>query len=134
MTKEQDDTRQRTPDVPGATGSPRSPQPEGSAHTPGPWRSEGPDEDPYGEIGVFADAGSRLVCELWQDDAPVPDFNAEQRANARLIAAAPDLLAALKALTQDSRFNLVIGGNPNAVDALVKQVDEAIAKAEGRTS
>jgi hypothetical protein len=43
-----------------------------------------------------------------------------------------DLLAALKALTQDSRFNLVIGGDPNAVDALVKQVDVAIAKSEGR--
>jgi hypothetical protein len=41
-----------------------------------------------------------------------------------------DLLAALKALTQDSRFTIAIGGNPNAVDALVKQVDAAIAKAE----
>lgn len=51
--------------------------------------------------------------------------------DAALIAAAPDLLAALKALTQDSRFNLAIGGNPNAVAALVKQVDEAINKAEG---
>lgn len=43
-----------------------------------------------------------------------------------------ELLAALKTLTQDSRFSLAIGGNPNAVDALVKQVDLAIAKAEGR--
>jgi hypothetical protein len=62
----------------------------------------------------------------------VSGCNHNAAANGRLIAAAPDLLAALKTLTQDSRFSLAIGGNPNAVDALVKQVDRAIAKAEGR--
>jgi hypothetical protein len=51
---------------------------------------------------------------------------------ARAIELVPELLAALKTLTQDSRFSLAIGGNPNAVDTLVKQVDLAIAKAEGQ--
>lgn len=33
MKKEEDVSRQSSPDVRGATGSPRKPQPEGSAHT-----------------------------------------------------------------------------------------------------
>jgi hypothetical protein len=69
-----------------------------TGHTPGPWRVEGPDDEPYGQIGVFA--AHHLVCELWQDDAPVRDYNEAQWANARLIAAAPELLAALRAVVE----------------------------------
>jgi hypothetical protein len=103
-----------------------------SAHTKGPWRMEGSEEDPYGQIAVFAD--SRLVCELWQDDAPDRDYNEEQHANARLIAAAPDLLAALNGIIglvqlvqhrDDLPLNLNMFANHRYVEALA-----AIAKAE----
>lgn len=47
----------------------------------------GPDEDRYGDITVGPE--HRNVCRLRQDDAPEHDYNAEQWANARLIAAAP---------------------------------------------
>lgn len=71
------------------------------------------------------EGGCRAVCHpSW--DTPVDE------ANMRRIAALPDLIAALKALTRDSRFTLAIGGNPYAVEALVKQVDAALAKAEGQ--
>ena len=92
-----------------------------SSSTPGPWDAI--------EDAIVADDGCVEVACVPLRDGMNPT---EWQANARLIAAAPDLLEALKALTQDSRFNLAIGGNPNAVNALVKQVDEAIAKAEGR--
>lgn len=91
------------------------------SHTPGPWKwFNYPD-------------GRKLLCAdscavIHAPDAPI----GIEDDDAKVIAAAPDLLAALKALTQDSRFNLVIGGNPNTVNALVAQVDAAINKAEGR--
>jgi len=62
--------------------------------TPLPWHVETSEDDPYGNIGVFAD--SRLICELWQDDAPVREYNREQHANAQLISAAPDLYTAIR--------------------------------------
>lgn len=68
-----------------------------SKHTPGPWRTDENDHDaPYQNIRIEAEK-NRTVCIVWVDDAPDHAFNAEQEANARLIAAAPDLLDALKA-------------------------------------
>lgn len=54
---------------------------------------------------------------------PDVDLIAERAANARLIAAAPDLLAALKGLM----------AHPNSAKAW-DAADQAVAKAEGRKS
>lgn len=68
-------------------------------HTRGPWATDEQDHcDPYQHIRVLG--GNRAIAELWIDDAPVPEYNAEQWANARLIAAAPELLEALQRLEQ----------------------------------
>jgi len=68
-------------------------------HTPVPWFTDEKDHDePYQNIKVKA-GNHHTVCTVWIDDAPVREFNSWQRANARLIAAAPDLLEALTALT-----------------------------------
>lgn len=60
-------------------------------HTPGPWRQGGGYD---GIIGILApedgDGASKVVCDVFERD--------EQQANAKLIAAAPDLLEALVAL------------------------------------
>ena len=65
-------------------------------HTPGPWTTDEDDHDaPHQNIKVKA-GKHRTVCTVWIDDAPVRDFNAEQQANARLIAAAPELLEYLQ--------------------------------------
>lgn len=72
-----------------------------SKHTPGPWATDEADHDmPCENIKIKA-GKYRTICTVWIDDAPVHDFNAEQRLNARLIAAAPDLLEALKKIAGD---------------------------------
>jgi hypothetical protein len=55
-------------------------------HTPGSWRTDEKDHDaPYQDIKIKA-GRNRTVCTVWIDDAPDRVFNAEQSANARLIA------------------------------------------------
>lgn len=66
-----------------------------SAHTPGPWNVE----RPFGEAGLYVAARtSALVCKLYPVDPGT--FNVDQRvteeANAAVIAASPDMLAALR--------------------------------------
>ena len=62
---------------------------QGTEHTPGPWR--------------IGDAGHTVFGP--PNGQPVPAIVASKltRANARLIAASPDLLAALVAMTKDAR-------------------------------
>jgi hypothetical protein len=116
-------------------------------HTPGPWR-----------IWSEKDSGGRLsvleVCET-QDRgrhshfASVAKHWPEAEANARLIAAAPDLLAALKDLAEavesmQATFGCIQGGHPEEDDMhfhekwaeeflkeRMEPVRAAIAKAEG---
>lgn len=85
-----------------------------SEHTPGPWESSG--YDGHGGITINSDArqiGYASMCR-------------EQEANARLIAAAPDLLEALKAFVEDwSELSGKVRGST------LDKIDAAIAKAEG---
>jgi hypothetical protein len=86
----------------------------GAAPTPGPWLAV---FMPDGEGGDYFDGFVRPLpngrCE---------DVDIERRANAALVAAAPEMLEALKQLVD------VVGGSFNAV----QQARAAIAKAEGR--
>jgi len=89
-------------------------------HTPGPWTTNEADHDaPYQDIKIKA-SKHHTVCTVWIDDAPVHDFNALQEANARLIAAAPDLLFQLQAA---ANYIDTLGGVSTSYRA-------AIAKAE----
>jgi hypothetical protein len=89
-------------------------------HTPGPWGTDHKDHDsPYQNIKIKA--GSKTVCTIWIDDAPDHAFNSEQEANARLIAAAPDLLEALQNL---------VNGNGFAPSESLEKARAALAKAE----
>jgi|LakMenE18May11ns_1017448.scaffolds.fasta_scaffold8968160_2 hypothetical protein len=71
-----------------------------SAHTPGPWKDRRSTSDPE-TILIFA-SGARIVGRISADKGSelVPEglrINADETTeNARLIAAAPDLLEALK--------------------------------------
>lgn len=63
-----------------------------TSHTPGPWNVE----HPYGEPGVYVTGpNTGLIAKLYMPDAGmhVADKPVTIDANARLIAAAPDLLA-----------------------------------------
>ena len=69
-------------------------------HTPGPWTING-DPDPY--IGIVSRTIEPNICDMVSSLSPD-----EVTANARVIAAAPELLAALQgisaALTQNHTF------------------------------
>jgi hypothetical protein len=100
-----------------------------SAHTPGPWevgdvqRGESP-------LMVYCDdsLGSR-VADLSTSGHGIT--TAQVRANALLIAAAPDLLAALKRLLATT-FPGTEGHDPDC-RCVIHEARTAIAKAEGRS-
>ena len=89
-----------------------------SKHTPGPWNT-------MVSGGSVWSSGGEWVCDPSDRHAYPTDT---QRANARLIAAAPDMLEALEAVVAwqdgDGDFNL------HAI-AAEEQVRAAIAKAKG---
>jgi hypothetical protein len=63
------------------------------------------------------------------------NFKEETLANARLIAAAPELLAALEAfMGADDKMQVAIGGNPIYVDRFLARVRALLAKAKGGES
>ena len=86
-------------------------------HTPGPWIIE-----PRGNLQArqYIEAGEFRIAEC---------LNRDQDANARLIAAAPELLAALK---RARRYVVLDVTEDNATARrTLEVVDEAVAKAEG---
>lgn len=93
-------------------------------HTPGPWEFA---ETASGHYGIWG-GENWLATTRWGTE-PV-----RERANARLIAAAPALLAAAKAVI-DERDSYLMSDEPAAapgtVDALYNELRTAIAKAEG---
>ena len=110
-------------------------------HTPGPWKTSN-----MAPGIVYAETGGRrdeLVCTAYRRD------NDEHKANAALIASAPDLLAALRNLLdhtcgtdsfcewcerhapKDHEGSLT-GPIPHVSDCLRLAAERAIAKAEGR--
>ena len=97
-----------------------------SKYTPGPWRVCGGYTASYTAITTENDGyivygmADRLDHKEREEPINAPDYET-QRANAKLIAAAPDLLAACK-----DAFNYVTN------DILLKQLEAAIAKAEGK--
>ncbi len=97
-----------------------------SKRTPGPWSP-----DPEGEhwTSVQSDATGEVVCDVHHeqhDDSCLPE---EGWANARLIAAAPDMLAALERALNEriGRLGIV---DP-ADDPLCVDLSHVIAKAGG---
>lgn len=76
-----------------------------SKHTPGPWFCDSADVEGAERAAVRACDGA-LVAVAWageRDDVGVIG-EAEQDANAALIAAAPDLLAALRDLANQATY------------------------------
>ena len=107
-------------------------------HTPGPWTTNGfnifgpPDNRSQHANGLTLVGGVVDDANDWRN-RPVGDpinraeFREEREANARLVAAAPELLAALEGLVD--RFV----GHTDTDDAAILAALAAIAKAEGRT-
>ena len=105
-----------------------------SAHTPGPWRWE--ERNGYDVLvscveGEFYSNGDKQHVEVIDDGSAGGEYSASidvDGPDARLIAAAPDLLEALKDLREAINSRGVI----DTVKAL-KKTDAAIAKATATT-
>jgi hypothetical protein len=105
-----------------------------SEHTPGVWFVDKDESD----FTVSSEHGQIICCAMSADDFPCLEegtedhMDAEARANARLIAAAPDLLAALKALA-DAHVELYTseGGRRDTAECLAEMLEAraAISKA-----
>lgn len=104
-----------------------------SAHTPGPWNTVNTRPTDALDLVVVFDADSQCVCSVPKGSSNKPQQ--ERRANARLIAAAPDLLEALQS-TYDA---LCISYPLHSIDndkrfGILSQARAAIAKATGAQS
>lgn len=88
-----------------------------TTHTPGPWEAF---KTPS---GYAIDNGTKMV-------AKVPFTDAEASHDAALIAAAPDLLTAGRALIDAVEF--CCGGEFKSIGVAVEMMERAIAKAKGR--
>ena len=102
-----------------------------SKHTPGPWRVCVPcsSSDAYRHIAYGEEFS--VVCSIEGRDAGT---NATKNANARLIAAAPDMLATLKkAESWCTNYKRVHGlGEDGPLSSDLAEIRAAIANAEGR--
>lgn len=89
-------------------------------HTPGPWKNK-----TFGEVKAKDDAFTVAQCMMGN--------LGEREANANLIAAAPELLEALKYAREEIALRVVEdGGTKYSIQKACAKLDAAIAKAEGR--
>lgn len=97
-----------------------------SKHTPGPWRI-----NPRAATSIISSSGRGIASAGgYFTNTEEPDrLESESIANARLISAAPDLLAALK-LCKEQIYNPVY---PEEAEHAKRIAESAIAKAEGRS-
>lgn len=96
------------------------------SHTPGPWKATG---QWIRQEQAAPGTWPRLIAFASDDENREPKpLREESEANARIIAAAPDLLVALKALVDDCVGNFADCDyfGPN-----LERAAQAIAKAEG---
>lgn len=91
-------------------------------HTPGPWYADG-------DHVVKHDYAQDIICVPPRGDAYRRPYE-EARANACLIAAAPDLLAALARLVD---FVSALDEFPEEIEDAHEQARAAIAKAKGES-
>jgi hypothetical protein len=95
-----------------------------SKHTPGPWNVETANK--YGEIRITASATKKHTYLIALTSPDCPDSQT-QEANTSLMAAAPDLLAALESLLPAYDDARAAGHG----EILIAQARAAIAKAKG---
>ena len=90
-------------------------------HTPGPWQIETFDDVPHSRIHAKGEIGG-AIADIYG--------NGDHGANARLIAAAPDLLAALREVDEAGRAKYASDfGAAEALQRVAKTARAAISKA-----
>jgi len=97
------------------------------SHTPGPWAYDRDSKEIFSSV---EEHGSGWIAWVKGNDSEGRELSAEmQAANVSLIAAAPELLAALKELTHYDEGSIDSGSYG---DEVLQRCKAAIAKAEGR--
>jgi hypothetical protein len=97
------------------------------SHTPGPWKVIYDNGDYY----VRGDGATIADCTSWSANTGQPNPPREVDANARLIAAAPEMLEALKALHDETADYITRNHLGDAHHNRAMQLaDAAIRKAE----
>ena len=102
-----------------------------SKYTPGPWEFTGRQSN-YDKVTgrVQAEQTKTEICSLNGLDFPVPEAREQARANAHLIAAAPEMLETAENIIDDlERFCRTQGSGP---DKRLEALKKAIAKAKGQ--
>ena len=89
-------------------------------HSPAPWRIETHTENPRHFFKI--ESGGRVICDAFATTD-------EDKANAHLISAAPELLHALKEALANLEY---LGLRDNKLPGMMQRINYAIAKAEGR--
>lgn len=91
-------------------------------HTPGPWKVE----ERKHVLGTVITYGTVIIAQVFcWGKKPSDKMRLESKANAALIAAAPDMKFALD-------FALCHNDNPEAWPEALEHIKKAIAKAEGK--
>ncbi|MCB1462087.1 MAG: hypothetical protein KDJ90_06605 [Nitratireductor sp.] len=94
-------------------------------HTPGPWKAG--DTDEFGDVTILPESGGLAVAAVPNGEfMRIRGKTGEHHANAQLIAAAPELLDALK----QAKGWLE---NWASAEPQIAVIDAAISKAEGLT-
>ena len=103
---------------------------ENAKHTPGPWTLTGSGGQWESRLSIRADKWG-CVAHIGVDPQ-MPHWDGPQRANARLIAAAPELLEALIAMEREKSDYMRLNhlGDPSN-ETTNKLARAAIAKAQG---
>lgn len=101
-------------------------------HTPGPWRIID-DMGTMDSIGIYGTKQNQLVAEIRDPEYPVSQLVKRgleieiMRANARLIAAAPEMFSLLKRVNE-----LTEDPNEDLVDLLTGEIAELVDRLAGR--
>lgn len=106
-----------------------TPTPSTAAYTPGPYFYERQSEGVDDLWEINAQDGQKTIASIvfWDDD---PEWMARTEANARLLAASPDMLGALKQIFEAfERLNLTFNHAP--VFNAIRAARFAVALAEG---
>ena len=103
---------------------------ENAKHTPGPWTLTGSGGQWESRLSIRADKWG-CIAQIGVDPQ-MPHWDGPQRANARLIAAAPELLEALIAMEREKSDYMRLNhlGDPSN-ETTNKLARAAIAKAQG---
>lgn len=107
-------------------------------HSPGPWHVHDNNWPKLndGNVWHFVYAGdpensTDMVAEIGRTANPIPEDIARETANAHLISAAPELLAALKAIIAEEDRLLRTGECETNLAELIAAARPAVTKAEG---